>query len=107
MRKIKEFEVSGHKFEAKELTVKTVKALLEGMTEDFTPHDIDIFFPDKGVTSVVVEKSTGVPLDELDNLDLTPSELETIVDKVIEVNPITAGYLKRLAKVGEEMLLKN
>ena len=104
MRKIKEFEVAGHKFTAKELTVKTVKAMLEGMTEDFVPHDIDMLFPDKGVTSAIVEKSLEVPLAEIDKLDLVPSELEVIVDKVASANPISAGHLKRLAKIGIEML---
>lgn len=103
MRKIKEFEVSGHKFEVKELTVKAVKSLLEKMNDNFEIHDFDLLFPDCGITSSVIAESLGVSLEEIDKLELAPSEMEQIVNEVVAVNPIMARYIKRLADIGTQI----
>ncbi|NCC25636.1 MAG: hypothetical protein EOM25_10655 [Deltaproteobacteria bacterium] len=103
MRKIIEFKIGDQAFTARELSVAQIRELLDAMANAYQPHLIDMLFPESGISGGIVAASLGLSLDDLDALDLAPSELETVVAKVGEANPFLSGLILRLADLGRKM----
>jgi hypothetical protein len=71
-------------------------------------HIFDLLFYDEPVSSLAATLSTGIPLDELDG-DVSPVELETVMQAVKEANPFLVRAVNngaRMAKDFEERLAK-
>lgn len=101
MRKEKTFKIVDTAFTAKELTVKQIALITDSFDGAVKVNDIDMMFPDR-IPSQAAWLSLGMTEEEL--LNYAPSEIEEMISVVEEVNPIFAGLMQRLAKIGRQML---
>lgn len=100
MRKSKTLTIDDQEIICNELSAEEIQKILDGL-DDLQIGIIDMLFPDR-IPSSAVKVSTGKIDEELNGY--TPSELETIIDAVEEVNPTLADLLQRLAQVGRNYM---
>jgi len=101
MRKEKPFKIGDKKFTARELRVKQIVTITDSLGKDAEISDIDMLFPDR-LPSGALAMSLGMTGEEL--AEYAPSEIETMIDAVEEVNPTFAGLMQRLANLGRAAL---
>lgn len=102
MRREKEFKIGEEKLTAYELTVKEIMQITDTFDKPDTEiSDIDMLFPDR-LPSVALLMSLKMTPEDL--TEYGPSEIETMLDAVEEINPTFAGLIQRLAKVGRQVL---
>jgi len=102
MRKEKKFKIDKKEFIARELTVKKIAQITDALgSTDAEVNDIDMLFPDRIPSSVLL---LSLQVDPEEIAEYAPSEIETMLDAVEEVNPTFAALMQRLASVGRQVL---
>lgn len=100
MRKTKIIKINDREITVKELTVDQIIKIMDS-SDDPDINDIDMLFPDRLPSSALV-MSLGMKIKDLARY--TPSEIESMLDAVEEINPTFAGLMQRLANVGRAAL---
>ena len=100
MRKTKIIKINDREITVKELTVSQIIKIMDS-SDDPDINDIDMLFPDRLPSSALV-MSLGMKIEALTKY--APSEIESMLDAVEEINPTFAGLIQRLANVGRAAL---
>jgi hypothetical protein len=98
-RKSQVLKIAGRELTVKELTIGQIRERLEHWQSGAPMSVIDMLFPER-LPSDVVAAAVGVSVGELDELDLSPSEMAALLDAVEQTNPTFASLVERLAKAG-------
>ena len=101
MRKTKEIEIGDQKIICNELTAEEIQDVMDGI-ENVQTDIIDMLFPESIIPSSAISKSLSKTGDEIKKY--APSELESIIEAVEEVNPTFASLIQGLAQVGRNYL---
>ena len=88
--------------QAKELTVRQVREIIDTLEKQENVHTVDMLFSDE-IPALAVSMSTGKSLEELQG-DITPSELAAIIEEVKEAKPFFVKMIQRLSEIGEAAL---
>lgn len=84
-----------------ELTAEEIQEIMDGLGDNKVDI-IDMLFPDSIIPSSAISKSLSKTGDEIKKY--APSELESIIEAVEEVNPTFASLIQGLAQVGRNYL---
>lgn len=87
---------------AEELTVAQVRRVMDDLENEKSMHVVDLLFPD-GIPALAISLSTGISIEELDG-EKKPSEIAAVIEEVKAANPFFVKMLRRLARLGENVL---
>lgn len=98
-RKTGIIEVRGREYSIKELTTAQIESVMEEIESgNYTGHLFDALF-DHGLPANAFFKAIGIEEKEFDK-DLSPTEVDALYQKVVDVNPLCAVMMKKLYKAG-------
>ncbi len=102
MRKIKVIKFDGKELTVKELNVKEISVLVDGMDDEETCSVLDLLM-DNGVSTAAVCVATGLSRDDLEKGDFSPSELSPLYEEVAAINPSYTSMLKKMETLTETL----
>jgi len=94
-------ELNGKVLIARELTVKEVDKVLENLQSE-EMHPFESMFPDEAVPALAMAMSLDITPDDL--LDLTYSQLVTLIDEVKKKNSFLVQKVEKLAELGRKIV---
>ncbi len=107
MKNERTIKLSDREITACELSVKMLVEVLDNVTEGENINAADryirILFPEY-VSASVVCKSTGMSLEEIENM--LPEDLETLFKEVTELNPFFRELCRRLVESSVAIISK-
>lgn len=106
MENTKKVCIGDQEYEGRELTVRQVKRVMAEIEHASEPSVLDLLFPD-GMPAIVVAASTGMTVQDLEEMDITPGDYARLQEAVAEVNPFFATMVGRLMDVGQKVLERN
>lgn len=86
---------NGKEITVKELHVSEIRKVLSSFDDSRAPHMVEVLFEDP-IPLLGVTMATGLTAEDLDG-DVPPSEVDTLLGKVREINPFLKGVLARIA----------
>ncbi|PIE57501.1 MAG: hypothetical protein CSA33_07805 [Desulfobulbus propionicus] len=93
-------EFNGKDFPLKELSALEIERVMSDLEKGhYQGHVLDALMADRKLPACVVFLSMGTDGKHFD-LNVAPSELENLYDKVAEVNPRCAAMMERLVETG-------
>lgn len=101
-RKTGSITIAGTEYFVKELTASQVERVMATIENgEYEGHFLDVLMG-RPFPACALFEAIGVEPDEF-SLDLSPSEIAAIYDKVIEVNPTCAAMLERVYAAGAKL----
>ena len=103
MRRSAVITVNGEDMTVKELTVRQVEELMAAIeAKDYQGHILDALM-NRPFPALAVFMALGIDEGQF-SLDISPTEIDQIYGKVIEVNPFCAAMMKNLYEIGTRRL---
>lgn len=106
MRGLGECKIAGHTFVVRELTSTQIIDEMQRLDDPDKPHNLDWLFAEKYLPLTTLEKIVEEDVGEFwEREGLSPSELEPLYQKAVEVNPFLARALRKKMEHVEAMAM--